>query len=371
MKVSLTLISREFFLLYASFMFLAPGAMLKTNRNLNLTKMDTKSNPSKFAKYAWFVLAYNVLVILWGVFLRASKSGDGCGQHWLTCHGEVIPSAPEMKTVIEFSHRLTSSLDGVLVLILLVWTFLIWYYRPSERKNHLLKTALGSFVFVVIEGLIGAGLVLTGNTAETLTVARPFWMAGHLLNTLVLLTFLSLTAWFAAGGKPFNFKAPPKILLPLGLGAFGIFLVAMSGSVAALSSMLFPSATLTEGITRDFSDTSHVLLRLRVSHPVLSITVGIFLIFLANWLKARAKENLGIKRWANALIILILIQFAWGALTLLTLAPIIMQLVHLLLADLIWIVFVLLSASVLAEQEIFAESVFRSELQREIQVKNV
>ncbi|MEP7037841.1 MAG: COX15/CtaA family protein, partial [Acidobacteriota bacterium] len=62
---------------------------------------------SKFAKYAWFVLAYNILVIIWGVFLRASKSGDGCGQHWLTCKGEVVPSAPELKTVIEFSHRLT------------------------------------------------------------------------------------------------------------------------------------------------------------------------------------------------------------------------------------------------------------------------
>ena len=71
--------------------------------------MSAELKLSKFARFAWFVLAYNVVVILWGVFLRASKSGDGCGQHWLTCHGEVIPSAPEMKTVIEFSHRMTSA----------------------------------------------------------------------------------------------------------------------------------------------------------------------------------------------------------------------------------------------------------------------
>ena len=311
--------------------------------------METNLKLDKFAKYAWFVLGYNVVVILWGVFLRASKSGDGCGQHWLTCHGEVIPSAPEMKTVIEFSHRLTSSLAGIFIIILLVWTFLIWFYRKSERKNYLLKTAIASFVFVVIEGLLGAGLVLTGNTAESLTPARPFWMAAHLVNTLILLAFLTLTAWFASGGKPFSFKNNPKASLFLAIAVLGIFFVGMTGSVAALSSMLFPSETLAEGISKDFSETSNILLRLRVSHPIVSIMTSVFLIFLAGWLKAQAKENFWVARWSNLLTILILIQIAFGALTLLTLAPILMQLGHLLLADAVWISFVLLTASFLAD----------------------
>lgn len=304
---------------------------------------------SGFAKYAWFVLAYNLVVILWGVFLRASKSGDGCGQHWLTCHGEVIPSAPQLKTMIEFSHRITSALDGIFLIVLVVWAFFVWRGDKSGG-NYVLKAAVGSFVFVVIEGLLGAGLVLTGNTAETLTPARPFWMAAHLINTLILLTFLTLTAWFASGGKPLDFKARPKITLLLGSGALGIFLIGMSGSVAALSSMLFPSTTLAEGITKDFSETSHILLRLRVSHPISSILVGVFLAFLASWIKSRARENPSVNRWANVLTILILIQFASGAITLLTLAPIVMQLVHLLLADAVWIAFVLMSAAILAEK---------------------
>jgi heme A synthase len=244
--------------------------------------MNTKIKLDKYARYAWFVLAYNVIVILWGVFLRASKSGDGCGQHWLTCHGEVIPSAPEMKTVIEFSHRLTSGLAFFAVLILLIWTF-----RRYAKGNVIRKTAVISFIFIVTEALVGAGLVLTGNTAGTLTAARPFWMAGHLVNTFILLAFLSLTAWFASGGKPFDFKAPPKILFFLLLAILGILFVGLSGSVAALSSMLFPSETLAEGLAKDFSNTSHILLRLRVSHPILSIAVGVYLIFLAGWLKAR------------------------------------------------------------------------------------
>ena len=320
--------------------------------------MNTELKLSGFAKYAWFVLAYNILVIVWGVFLRASKSGDGCGQHWLTCHGEIIPSAPEMKTVIEFSHRITSGLDGIIVLILVVWAFVIWRTHKVKNAKTVLKTAVVSLIFVITEALVGAGLVLTGNTAEALTAARPFWMAGHLLNTFILLAFLSLTAWFASGGKPFNFKAQPKILFFLLLAVTGILFVGMSGSVAALSSMLFPSESLAEGLAKDFSGTSHILLRLRVSHPILSVAVGVYLGFLAGWLKTKAAENFVVRRLANVLTILVLIQFVSGAVTLLTLAPIVMQIVHLILADAVWIAFVLLSASVLAEENSPAKNTF-------------
>src|SRR3954467_3206586 len=109
--------------------------------------MPLTSKLSGFAKYAWFVLAWNLVVILWGVFLRASKSGDGCGQHWLTCHGEVVPSAPELKTVIEFSHRITSSLAGLLIIALLVWAVRRWYKGRGKQDTAAMRAAIGSFVF--------------------------------------------------------------------------------------------------------------------------------------------------------------------------------------------------------------------------------
>jgi heme a synthase len=310
--------------------------------------MNTETKLSAFAKYAWFVLAYNLVVIIWGVFLRASKSGDGCGQHWLTCHGEVIPSAPELKTVIEFSHRITSALDGLIVIGLLVWAFSRSRRSTAGNADLVFKMALGSFIFVIVEGLLGAGLVLTGNTAENLTAARPFWMAGHLITTLILLTFLTLTAWFASGGERFSLKTSPRTRLFLLLGVCGILLVGMSGSIAALTNMIFPSETLTEGLNKDFSAASHILLRLRISHPILSVGVGVGLIFLAGWLRARAQENPGVTRWSNVLSLLVLMQFASGAVTLITLAPIVMQIVHLFLADAVWISFVLLWANYLA-----------------------
>ena len=293
---------------------------------------------SRFAKFAWFTLAYNVVVILWGVFLRASKSGDGCGQHWLTCHGEVIPSAPELKTVIEFSHRLTTGPAFLFVLILCVWAL-----RRYGWRHKIGKAATVSFLFIITEVLVGAGLVLTGNTAETLTAARPFWAIGHLINTFTLLASLTLTAWLASGRQKYLFRGDSKALWLIGIGVVAILLVGASGSVAALSTMLFPSETIAEGISKDLSTASNVLVRLRVSHPILSILVGAYLIFLAGWLKARSNDG-PVTRWSNIVSFIVLAQIAFGAATLLTLGPILMQLGHLLLADLLWISFVILAA---------------------------
>ncbi len=308
--------------------------------------MKEFSRLSGFAKFAWITLAYNVVVILWGVFLRASKSGDGCGQHWLTCHGEVIPSAPELKTIIEFSHRVTTGPAFLLVLILLIWTFRIY------PKGHVIrKTAVLSFVFIVTEVLVGAGLVLTGNTADALTAARPFWAIGHLINTFALLAFLTLTAWYAGSRKEVDLQRPAKAVTLLAIAVIGVFLVGISGSIAALSSMLFPSATLAEGIAKDLSATSNILLRLRLSHPILSIVTSVYLVFVAGWLKVQPESGTGVGRWSNTLSIIVLVQVAFGAATLLTLGPIVMQLGHLLLADLLWIAFILMAANYFSRSE--------------------
>ena len=301
---------------------------------------------SNFARFAWFTLAYNLVVILWGVFLRASYSGDGCGQHWVTCQGEVIPSAPELKTVIEFSHRISTVLAGFIVIALVVWAF-----RAFDRGSWGRKTAVLSLFFIIVEGLIGRGLVLTGNVAANWTPSRPYWTAGHLINTFVLLAFLALTAWLANKAPTPVLNVSKKALVLIVIGLFAILVVGVSGSMAALTNMLFPSASLTEGIAKDFDASSHYLLRLRVSHPILSIITAVYLIFLSGWLRTWSGGVPTVTRWANILSVLVIAQLAFGAATLLTLAPIIMQLGHLLLADSVWISFVLLAASYLTSSE--------------------
>lgn len=243
-----------------------------------------------------------------------------------------------------------SALDGLVMLVLVIWAFMIWNRRRTNESKSILKTAVGSLIFVITEALVGAGLVLTGNTAEAVTAVRPFWAMGHLVNTFILLTFLTLTAWLASGSRRINFSVSIKTALLICVAVIGLLFVGMSGSIAALSNMLFPSGSLTEGILKDFSAASNILLRLRLSHPILSIFTGVYVFFLAGWLRKQALESRSVAKWSNLLSILILVQLAFGAATLLTLGPIVMQLGHLLLADAMWIVFVLLVASYLSNE---------------------
>lgn len=306
--------------------------------------MSSKPKLSYFAKYAWLTLAFNIVVIIWGVFLRASKSGDGCGKHWLTCHGEVIPSAPELKTVIEFSHRIMSGIDFFVILALVIWAFI-----EFERHHQVRRFAIISFIFIITEALIGAGLVLTGNTAENLTVARPFWAIGHLLNTFTLLGSLSLTAWLASTGNDLTLRNKQEIQWGMIVATLGMVLVGSSGSLAALSSMLFPIESLYEGLQQDFSKESHSILRLRLSHPILSFFVSFYLLFLASRLRKKASSNLWVKHLTKSLSLLVLTQLVFGTATLLMRGPIVMKLAHLLLADVIWVIFVLMWAAFLGK----------------------
>lgn len=308
--------------------------------------MTNQSKRSAFSKYAWFALFYNVVVILWGVFLRASHSGDGCGQHWITCGGEAIPSAPELKTVIEFSHRVTTMIAGFVVIALVIWAF------KAAAKGHIVrKMAVWSLVFIVVEGALGGGLVLTGNVAGNWTPERPYWTAGHLINTFILVAFLALTAWYSEGDRKPQKALGGRAFWLIAAGVLAIFITGISGSMAALTNMLFPSATIAEGIAKDFAPDSHILLRLRILHPILSIFTAIFLVFISGWIKRVSGEDRLTAWWSNALAILVMIQIAFGAATLLMLAPIVMQLGHLLLADLVWIAFVLMSAAYMSSPQ--------------------
>jgi heme A synthase len=304
---------------------------------------EPRMKSKAFARFAWFALGFNLLVILWGVFLRASHSGDGCGQHWLTCQGEVIPSAPQLKTLIEFTHRITTEIAGLLVVVMAIWSF-----RSYPKGSFVRRTAALSLVFIIFEGIVGGALVLTGNTADNWTPTRPYWTAGHLINTFILLTFLALTPWFASRNDNGRFRASGKVWLLLAVGMAAILFVGVSGSMAALTNMLFPSSSLAEGLAQDFAESSNYLLRLRISHPILSILTAVYLLFISGWLRTWSGSDAGVKRWSNLLSLLVLIQIGFGAITLLTLAPIVMQLGHLLLADAIWISYILMAVSYLS-----------------------
>ena len=116
---------------------------------------------SRLAGYAWGVLLWNVLVALFGAYVRATGSGAGCGAHWPTCNGEVIPRAPQVETLIEFTHRATSGLAFLSVLALFLWAL------RAFPKGHPARFGAGlALFFMVTESLVGASLVLFGWTAD-------------------------------------------------------------------------------------------------------------------------------------------------------------------------------------------------------------
>ncbi|HEX9930318.1 MAG TPA: COX15/CtaA family protein [Pyrinomonadaceae bacterium] len=306
---------------------------------------DINKSAGRFARFAWFVVAYNILVVVWGAFVRASKSGDGCGASYPLCNGMIIPHAAEIKTIVEFSHRLSSGLALLCVVALVFWAF-----RAFPRRHLARKGAVLSLVFILTEAAIGAGLVLLELVAHNDSIARAVWMAAHLVNTFILLAVLVLTAYWAGNdGRRVHFRGNEPRAVGFAALLAGMIMVGVSGAIAALGDTLFPAESLSHGISQDFSETAHILIRLRIWHPVLSILIGCFAVLLAAWHIRKRPDDLKTKQISSAVITLVLIQLAAGALNVLLLTPIWMQLVHLFLADLLWLSLILLAASSLSQ----------------------
>ncbi|MGB9897316.1 COX15/CtaA family protein [Thermanaerothrix sp.] len=292
-----------------------------------------------FQRFAWVVLGYNVLVILWGAYVRATGSGAGCGSHWPLCNGEVLPRAPQIETLIEFTHRVTSGLALLLVLGLVALAI-----KTYSRSHPVRWMSYAVLFFTLTEALIGAGLVLFELVAQNTSLERAWAMSLHLLNTLLLLAALTLTAWFSRWLEGQGWDWNPSHL-GLFLGAWlGMGLLGVSGAITALGDTLFPVSSLREGLAQDVSPVAHVFVRLRVFHPFIAVVVGLYIIGVVLRVKGKEKRSgLG----GTTLIALILLQWAIGVINVVLLAPVAIQLLHLLITDLIWIALVLTSVQVL------------------------
>ena len=279
------------------------------------------------------MLAWNVIVVLWGAFVRASGSGAGCGSNWPTCNGVVIPRAPQTATLIEFTHRMTST-----VALLAVAVLCFWALRSFQKGHPVRRTAVLSMLFLLMEALLGAGLVLFEYVGRNASVGRAIYLSAHLVNTQLLLAVLTLTAWFTGRETNQRRSGPIVAALPLAL------LVSVTGAIAALGDTLFPATSLTAGLQQDLSTTAHFLLRLRIFHPVLAVCAAIFFGLLAISV-IRNSTSAEDQRAAWAVALLVVVQLYAGAMNVLLLAPVWLQIIHLLLANCLWIALVILSYS--------------------------
>jgi cytochrome c oxidase assembly protein subunit 15 len=306
---------------------------------------QTRHLPSlALRRFAWGVLAYFIAVILWGGLVRATGSGAGCGDHWPLCNGTVMQHSARIDTMIEFTHRITSGLSFFSVVALLWWTF------ARTSRGHLARgAAIASVAFTLVEAAIGAFLVKLGLTAQSQSPLRAPYLALHLTNTLLLLAALTMTAHLLSRRNGY-LRERVHFIAPFGAIAsiVVVLIVGVTGSLAALGDTLFPATSLGAALTQDFSATSGWLVRWRWTHPTVAVLAGVFLI----WLLVRAAKQR--THWDNrGLTVLILIllaaQYALGVLDVVFLAPVWLQIAHLLGADLLWAALVVLVARLTLE----------------------
>ena len=277
-------------------------------------------------------IVLNLIVILLGATVRATGSGAGCGRSWPSCRGQLVP-ALEGATAIEFSHRAVSG-----VALLTVAWMIVRVFRESERGGLARRGAAAVGISIVIEALIGMVIVLAEWVADDASVARAVSVPIHLVSTFVLLAGLVMTRyWLASGVQSHGRLRDQRALLLIG---GGMLVIAATGAVTALADTLFPKefdarTAMTAG--------EHFLTRLRVAHPVVAVVVGA----AAAWFSTRRLDGPGT---VPAKIVLggVVAQIALGAAAVALLTPLALSLLHLLVADILWMAWVWLGLELTA-----------------------
>src|SRR5262249_35351211 len=121
------------------------------------------------ARLAWAAVAYNLAVVLWGAYVRASGSGAGCGSHWPLCNGEILPSAATSQTLIEFTHRVMSAISIGIVSFLVVWC-----WRTTSKDEWVRYSSLSGLIFLLNEALLGAVLVFSDRFGSDKSTTHAF-----------------------------------------------------------------------------------------------------------------------------------------------------------------------------------------------------
>ncbi len=287
---------------------------------------------SRLARLTLGTIGYNILVILWGAWVRLSGSGAGCGRHWPLCDGQLLPSSGNTALLIEFAHRASSS-----IALFLVVGMVVLARRDFTAGHPARRWAWISLAFIVLEALIGAALVLFEYVEDNASIWRAVWLGGHLLNTLLMLGAFAGTRWAAMGHPIPGIGTLRRTAPALLVGLAAILLTGMSGAIASLGDMLYPSATLREGLAADFAADAPLLIRLRLWHPVIAIATGLVWLTLAQTVAATTPGNVRLRQAARTVTALVLLQWVLGASALLLLIPVPLQLAHLLVADLLWL----------------------------------
>ena len=282
----------------------------------------------KLISYTKLGIVLSILSILAGAFVRATGSGDGCGSTWPTCKGKIIPQLSDTSEVIEFSHR---SISGILLIV----TLIIFIKSRNMSKGTIVRTTVNFLTFfVVFEAALGAVIVLYEWVGLNSSLPRIIAVPIHLVNTFGLL------ACYAALYKVLlnNFKNIKQLWdRRFVFVAFLFLLSGATGSITALADVLFPSASFYEGLMEDFDRTSELLTRLRILHPLVATGLSVALIIESRKIQKDYKIDV------KFLQLLVIVAVTLGVLNVLSNIVLLLSILHLAIADLLWISYIYVS----------------------------
>jgi heme A synthase len=217
---------------------------------------------------------------------------------------------------------------------------LFFMARRVSAKQSALRSAAGwALGLIIVEALIGAGLVLFELVAHNASLKRVFSMSAHLLNTFALLGALCLVIHRADEStqhRKFNSSDLGLLKLPI-VTAILLSLTGMTGAIAALGDTLY-SAFGTIPLQAYLDGEVPLLLRLRLVHPVVAIATAAFLVWYQVQVADRFRE-VSMTRLTWLVSSLTLLEIGLGFVNVYLMAPVWMQLVHLGVGVSLWISF--------------------------------
>ncbi|MFB0900591.1 MAG: COX15/CtaA family protein [Dehalococcoidia bacterium] len=290
-------------------------------------------NLLKINYFSIFVVVYTLINILIGVVVRSTGSGAGCGVSWPSCNGAIFISGSVQSELIEYIHRLSSGIN--LLLVILLFLIIIKFLRNNH--NAVLFSAL-SVCFIFIEAGIGAFIVFYQWVADNSSMGRAIVVPFHLVNTFFLMFFLIATTWILFQNNRLNLNFKILSLSHWKKFLFGFllfFLLSTSGATSALADTLFEAIDLKSELLSDISGNAHILSRIRIFHPIIAICTVFWITYCSKNINLIYKNKI-MKRLYNYLIFSFIIEFCIGILNVLLLVPIFLQIVHLLIAHLVW-----------------------------------
>jgi len=289
-----------------------------------------------FRGFSWAVVVFTIGVVVSGDIVQATESGAGCGENWPRCDGSLIPAIGDASTAVEFTHRMATTVLslGFIALVLGAW-------KLYGRGHRVWNATVWATVFLVTEILLGAALVLFGWVEDDASWGRVIADGLHVVNTFLLVGGTVLIAWFASGAPRFRIDRAGRADRMLFGSVIVVLLIAVTGTINSLADTL----ALSDQVDIDETPIAAILVNIRGIHPAVAIGGGIGIFYLMTLISDSTSGTT--KRLLLGVQAVIGLQFVVGVLNIALLTPLETQITHLVLADALWILLILLTAQML------------------------